>query len=70
MTDLGWRADGIERAEAAGGVTLEKYRKVGFAAGYGVRRRPGDAHLSGFTIDDPEWWEYEEEDRRGRQRKT
>lgn len=64
MADLGWKADGIERAEACGGVTLEKYRRPGFAAGIGVRKRPGDAQVSGFGIEDPEWWEYEEDDRR------
>lgn len=68
MTDLGWRADGIERAEAAGGVTLERYRRVGFAAGTGVRQRPGEGGYSGFTIEDPEAWEYEE-DRHGRRRR-
>lgn len=30
---LGWSADGIERAEKAGGVTLEVYRRPGFTGG-------------------------------------
>ena len=66
MSSLGWQADGIERAEAAGGVTLERYRRVGFAAGQGVRQRRADGYaVSGFPIDlDPELDEYEEEDRR------
>lgn len=38
MSDLGWRADGIARARAAGGVELEVYRRPGFAGGFGVRR--------------------------------
>lgn len=69
-SSLGWVADGLERAEAAGGVTLERYRRVGFAAGMGVRRRPGDAQVSGFGIEDPEMWEYEEEDRACKHRRT
>lgn len=38
MTDLGWRADGIERARAAGGIELETYRRPGFTGGPSVRR--------------------------------
>lgn len=38
MADLGWKADGIERAAAAGGVALEVYTRPGFEAGKGVRR--------------------------------
>lgn len=67
-SDLGWRADGIERAEAAGGVTLDKYRKVGFVQGTGVRQRPSAGYYSGFAIDDPELWEYEEDERVRRNR--
>lgn len=61
MTDLGWKADGIERALAAGGIPLETYRRPGFEAGKGVRRsEPGGAGC-GFPIDtDPEPWEYED----------
>lgn len=38
MTDLGWRADGIERATACGGVALEVYRRPGFDRRLAVRR--------------------------------
>lgn len=38
MSDLGWRADGIARAKAAGGIELETYRRPGFAGGIGVKR--------------------------------
>jgi hypothetical protein len=34
MSDLGWRADGIARALAAGGIQLETYRRPGFAGVY------------------------------------
>ena len=34
---LGWRADGISRALAAGGIPLERYRRPGFERGIGVR---------------------------------
>lgn len=56
MSDLGWRAEGIARAEAAGGVTLERYLKPGFVREFGVRRLRGDlASGSGFEIAaDPE----------------
>lgn len=36
--DLGWRADGIARAEACGGVPLEVYHRPGFTGGRAVRR--------------------------------
>lgn len=63
MSDLGWRADGIARAEAAGGVTLEKYQRPGFVRGTAVRRLNGNlAGGSGFEIwSDPEPDEYEED---------
>ena len=63
MSDLGWRADGLARAEAAGGVHLERYRKPGFVATYGVRRHTGNlAEGAGFDIQqDPEPWEIEED---------
>lgn len=53
MTDLGWKADGIERAIACGGVPLEVYRRPGFGAGKGVRRADGYValHGSGFDYD-------------------
>lgn len=52
--DLGWTADGIERAEAAGGITLEVYQRPGFTGGRAVRVRPGAADASGqeFDVDD------------------
>lgn len=71
VSDLGWRADGIARAEAAGGVTLERYRRPGFHQGPGVRKRPGDGYAQGFeTYTDPECWEMEDDRarRRGRDR--
>lgn len=46
--DLGWRADGIARALAAGGVELELYRRPGFTGGLAVRRVPGDSYACGF----------------------
>lgn len=69
-SSLGWVADGIERAEAAGGVTLEVYRKPGFTGGQKAVRRFTSGGGSGFPIEvDPEPWEYEDDDRyRGRKR--
>lgn len=37
MSDMGWRADGMARARAAGGLDLERYRRPGFTGGLGVR---------------------------------
>lgn len=48
MSDLGWRADGIAKALAVGGVELEKYRRPGFAGGIGVRRVSDGGHCEGF----------------------
>jgi hypothetical protein len=45
VSDLGWRAEGIRRAKAAGGVELEVYRRPGFIASLGVRRLTGDERL-------------------------
>lgn len=65
MSSLGWVADGIERAEAAGGVTLEVYRKPGFTGGQKSVRPYTSGGGCGYPIEvDPEEWEYEEE--RGR----
>lgn len=50
MSDLGWRADGIERALAAGGVELERYRRPGFTGGTAVRRSSVGYGGSGFEI--------------------
>lgn len=52
--DLGWRADGIARALAAGGVELELYRRPGFTGGTGVRRSGISGSGQGFTVDLPE----------------
>lgn len=60
MSDIGWRADGIARAKAAGGIELEVYRKPGFLAGIGVRRSEASAHAQGWETaadPDPEEWE-------------
>lgn len=54
MSDLGWRADGIERARAAGGVELEVYRRPGFTGGRAVRRVGADLQVSGSTELDPD----------------
>lgn len=48
MSDLGWRADGIARAKAAGGIELETYRRPGFAGGTGVRRSKVDGDCYGI----------------------
>jgi hypothetical protein len=50
MSDLGWRADGIDRAKAAGGVELEVYTRPGFTGGKAVRRSEVGAGGSGFEI--------------------
>lgn len=51
MSDLGWRAEGIENAEAAGGITLELYRRPGFVHSYAIRRLRGPlASGSAFDI--------------------
>lgn len=56
MSDLGWRADGIERAIAVGGVPLDLYRKPGFTGGVSVRRV--DLAGDGYGAElDPEPWE-------------
>lgn len=55
MSDLGWRADGIERARAAGGIDLDVYRRPGFTGGIAVRRGIQPAGGSGLPINsDPE----------------
>lgn len=62
MTDLGWRAEGIERALAVGGVELEVYRRPGFTGGLGVRRSHVGGGGSGFAIDlDPDPYDDEDE---------
>jgi hypothetical protein len=50
--DLGWRADGIERAMAVGGVVLETYHRPGFTGGKAVRRaEQGGAGTAGIELD-------------------
>lgn len=63
MSDLAWRADGIERARAAGGVDLELYRRPGFTGGIAVRRSSDGAGGAGVPIDlDPEpYWDEDDE---------
>lgn len=51
MTDLACRADGIERAVAAGGVELEKYRRPGFTGEVAVRRSETGGAGSGIPVD-------------------
>lgn len=55
VSDVGWRAEGIRRARAAGGVDLELYRRPGFVGSVEVRISGGDVHVEGYGIDsDPE----------------
>lgn len=51
---MGWRAEGIERARAAGGVDLELYWRPGFTGGVAVRRS-SVAGGCGFHADDDRW---------------
>ena len=61
MSDLGWRADGIMRARAAGGVELEVYRKPGFQSQLSVRRSSDGGTVSGFAVE-ASWFEDPEPD--------
>ena len=54
MSALGWVADGIARAEAAGGIRLERYIRPGFTGGPAVRRVPQDETGGGPIEVDPE----------------
>lgn len=55
MSSLAWIADGIDRAERAGGLTLERYHRPGFTGGRAVRQATTGGHASGFEIEaDPE----------------
>jgi hypothetical protein len=63
VSDIGWRADGIERARAAGGIELEVYRRPGFTGGKAVRRSQEGGAGGGPTFDDPERWEFEPDPR-------
>lgn len=52
---LRWVAEGIEVAERAGGISLEVYRRPGFAGGIGVRPSPEPGHFAGFeSYSDPD----------------
>lgn len=65
LSDLGWRADGIERAIAAGGVPLETYRRPGFTGGKAVRRADLSGGGCGFPVlADPYADEWEDRSRR------
>lgn len=55
MSDLAWRADGMRRARAAGGIDLDLYRRPGFTGGLAVRRA-GELGGQGF-----ETWESDDE---------
>lgn len=60
MASLRWIADGIEAAEAAGGITLESYHRPGFTGGRGVRRSSDGISATGFEIEtDPDPYEDE-----------
>lgn len=59
MTDLGWRADGIERARAAGGVELELYRRPGFGGRLAVRRSQSEAGGAGVPIEGGEYFDFD-----------
>jgi hypothetical protein len=62
MSDVGWRADGIARARAAGGVDLELYRRPGFTGGQAVRVCAGESAIAGYEYDgysDPPEYELE-----------
>lgn len=63
MSDLGWRAEGIAAAKAAGGIELEKYRRPGFTGSVGVRRSEASASAQGFEVwADPDPQEDDEEE--------
>lgn len=51
MNDLGWRADGIERAVASGGVVLEVYRRPGFTGGKAVRQADTNSGGGGMPVE-------------------
>jgi len=53
MSDLGWKADGIARARAAGGIELERYRRPGFRSEIAVRRSAESGGAWGIQIDAP-----------------
>lgn len=51
--DFGWKADGIDRARAAGGIDLDTYRRPGFQGGKALRRA-SQGGGGGIYLDDPE----------------
>lgn len=55
MADLGWAADGIERAIAVGGVPLDLYRRPGFTGGVAVRRSDFSEGGCGEPVYDEPW---------------
>jgi hypothetical protein len=55
VSDLGWRADGIARALAVGGVELERYRRPGFAGGEAVRVVSYGVNAEGFDYEADPW---------------
>ena len=62
MSDLGWRADGIARALAAGGVVIELHRVPGFARGLEARSLSSEASGGGSGVQlDPDPY-YDEDD--------
>lgn len=62
MASLRWIADGIENAERAGGVTLDKRRRLGFVGGVEITPRlQAGAHVSGTPMSDPLPNEYAED---------
>lgn len=52
MSDLAWKAEGIQAARAAGGVDLDVYQPPGFARPASVRRVKNEGGYvgSGLTI--------------------
>jgi hypothetical protein len=51
VSDIGWRAEGIERARAAGGVDLDVYHRPGFTGGIAVRRAGEPVYVPGIPVD-------------------
>lgn len=64
MSDLGWRADGLARARAAGGLDAEKYLRPGFVGGSAVRWIRHTEGGEGFEVEsDPEFALYDRKER-------
>lgn len=61
MASLRWIADGIQAAQDAGGITLERYHQPGFTGGPAIRPATTGAYAIGWDIEpDPEPWEDEQ----------